>query len=211
MELSIIITESQKRMILSESFSSDFQNILKKNYEFVKKIVNETQEQIGTNLEFLLSWGATIGGFVGPINDFIQNKFPNLSDVQLSLIITGVISSYYIDNKKTINKIYKKIMDEGLDKVMEVALKKGDELYVAFNSFIKSLGLTLHKVTNIISYAFIIPILPMLYEMVLSGSFTNSDIMEIVKRVAGFSILTISGIVLKELILKLSKRFGKGL
>ena len=104
MELSIIITESQKRMILSESFSSDFQNIVKKNYEFVKKIVLETQKQIGINLEFLLGWGAAIGGFVGPINDFVQSKYPELSDIQLSLIITGVISTYYIDNKKTIKK-----------------------------------------------------------------------------------------------------------
>ena len=44
MELSIIITESQKRMILSESFTSDFQNLIKKNYDFVKKINLETQK-----------------------------------------------------------------------------------------------------------------------------------------------------------------------
>lgn len=208
MELSIIITESQKRMILSESFSSDFQNILKKNYEFVKKIVNQTQEQVGTNLEFLLSWGATIGGFVGPINDYLQGRFPELTDLQLSLLITGIISSYYIDNKKTISKIFQKITDEGLSNVMEVALNKSDELYNTFISFIKSLGLTLHKVTNILSYAFIIPILPMIYNMALDGEISNSDMLEIVKRITGFGIVTISGIILRELIFKLLKRFS---
>lgn len=209
MDLSIIITESQKRMILSESFNSDLQNTLKKNYEFVKKIVSEAQEQIGVNLEFLMSWGATIGGFVGPINDYIEGRFPELTDLQLSLLITGVISSYYIDNKKIVKKIFQKIMDEGLENVMEITLKKSDELYNVFIKFIKSLGLTLHKVTNILSYAFVIPILPMLYQIVLQGDMTDKDSLEIVHRLAGFGIITISGIVLRELIFKLLKRFNQ--
>lgn len=209
MDLSIIITESQKRMILSESFNSDLQNTLKKNYEFVKKIVSEAQEQIGVNLEFLMSWGATIGGFVGPINDYIEGRFPELTDLQLSLLITGVISSYYIDNKKIVKKIFQKIMDEGLENVMEITLKKSDELYNVFIKFIKSLGLTLHKVTNILSYAFVIPILPMLYQIALQGDMTDKDSLEIVHRLAGFGIITISGIVLRELIFKLLKRFGR--
>lgn len=209
MDLSIIITESQKRMILSESFNSDLQNTLKKNYEFVKKIVSEAQEQIGVNLEFLMSWGATIGGFVGPINDYIEGRFPELTDLQLSLLITGVISSYYIDNKKIVKKIFQKIMDEGLENVMEITLKKSDELYNVFIKFIKSLGLTLHKVTNILSYAFVIPILPMLYQIALQGDMTDKDSLEIVHRIAGFGIITISGIVLRELIFKLLKRFGR--
>jgi len=209
MDLSIIITESQKRMILSESFNSDLQNTLKKNYEFVKKIVSEAQEQIGVNLEFLMSWGATIGGFVGPINDYIEGRFPELTDLQLSLLITGVISSYYIDNKKIVKKIFQKIMDEGLENVMEITLKKSDELYNVFIKFIKSLGLTLHKVTNILSYAFVIPILPMLYQIALQGDMTDKDSLEIVHRLAGFGIITISGIVLRELIFKLLKRFNQ--
>ena len=209
MDLSIIITESQKRMILSESFNSDLQNTLKKNYEFVKKIVSEDQEQIGVNLEFLMSWGATIGGFVGPINDYIEGRFPELTDLQLSLLITGVISSYYIDNKKIVKKIFQKIMDEGLENVMEITLKKSDELYNVFIKFIKSLGLTLHKVTNILSYAFVIPILPMLYQIALQGDMTDKDSLEIVHRLAGFGIITISGIVLRELIFKLLKRFNQ--
>lgn len=209
MDLSIIITESQKRMILSESFNSDLQNTLKKNYEFVKKIVSEAQEQIGVNLEFLMSWGATIGGFVGPINDYIEGRFPELTDLQLSLLITGVISSYYIDNKKIVKKIFQKIMDEGLENVMEITMKKSDELYNVFIKFIKSLGLTLHKVTNILSYAFVIPILPMLYQIALQGDMTDKDSLEIVHRLAGFGIITISGIVLRELIFKLLKRFNQ--
>ena len=195
-------------MILSESFTSDFQNLIKKNYDFVKKIILETQKQIGVNLEFLLGWGASIGGFVGPINDFIQHRHPELTDIQLSLIITGVISTYYIDNKKTIKKIYQKIMDEGLGDVMESVLKKSDELQKTFIKFIYSLGITLHKVTNIMSYSFIIPILPMMYEIASKGDIVEKDMVEIGKRIAGFAILTISGIVLKELIFKILRRFS---
>jgi predicted nucleic acid-binding protein len=71
------------------------------------------------------------------------------------------------------------------------------------------LGITFHKVTNILSYAFIIPILPMLYEIATDGELNNKDIQEIVKRLGTFTVLTVSGIIVKELITKLLKRFNK--
>jgi len=209
MNVSIIITESQKRMILSESLSDDFEKNMKKNSNLVEKIVSEAKEQIGVNLEFLLSWGATIGGFVGPITDFIQGRFPDLSDIELSLLITGIITTYYVDNKQIVKKVYNKIVEEGLGDVMEKILKKSDELKSTFISFIKSLGITLHKLTNILSYSFIIPLLPKIYEIASQGSMSDGDISEIVKRLAGFGIVTISGIVLRELVFRLLKRFSK--
>ena len=93
---------------------------------------------------------------------------------------------------------------------MKTALTKSDELNNTFINFIRSLALTLHKVTNILSYAFVIPILPMLYQIALNGSISKDDVTEIVKRVISFGIITVSGIVLKELIIKILRRFGKG-
>ena len=42
-----------------------------------------------------------IGGFMGPVEDFIRGRFPELSEQELLYILIGVIATYFIDNKKT--------------------------------------------------------------------------------------------------------------
>lgn len=209
MKKTLLITESQKKLILSESINEEFIDIVKNNYNFIKKVIKMSSEQINLNLEFLLTWGASIGGFMGPLNDYIAGKFPELSDVELSLILTGIIAMYYIDNKKMVQKILNSIKENGLSTQFKVLSRKSKELKDVFTEFMSSLNVTLHKVTNIMSYAFIIPIIPMIYESVSRGVLNPSDGKEIALRVGAFGILTVSGIVLRELITKLIKRFSK--
>ena len=208
MNKTILINEGQKKLILKESINDSFGEIIKGSYEFTKKIIKMSSEQMGVNLEFLLTWGASIGGFVGPLNDFIAGKFPELSDMELSLIITGVISLYYIDNKETVKKILGKIKEVGLYDEFGVLLKKSGELKSTFVDFITSLNITLHKVTNIMSYAFIIPIIPIIYESVSSGVISSSDYKEIALRLGSFGLLTVAGVLVRELFGKLIKRFS---
>lgn len=206
MSVTILITEEQKRRLLSEESGNKLGDVIKQNYEFVKKIVNDSSKQIGINLEFLITWGATIGGFVGPLEDFLAGQYPELSDLEISLILMGVISSYYIDNKTFVTKIYEKIKEEGLIQPFKTVLNKSKELKEVFLEFIGSLGITLHKVTNIMSYTFIIPLIPMLYNLA-KGDPNSVEPLHIAQRLSGFGLLTISGIILKELINKLIKRF----
>jgi len=208
MNKTILINEGQKKLILKESINDSFGEIIKGSYEFTKKIIKMSSEQMGMNLEFLLTWGASIGGFVGPLNDFIAGKFPELSDMELSLIITGVISLYYINNKETVKKILGKIKEVGLYDEFGVLLKKSGELKSTFVDFITSLNITLHKVTNIMSYAFIIPIIPIIYESVSSGVISSSDYKEIALRLGSFGLLTVAGVLVRELFGKLIKRFS---
>lgn len=204
----LLINENQKRLILKESVNDEFGEMVKQNYNFVKDIIKQSSEQIGVNLEFLITWGATIGGFVGPLNEFIQGKFPTMSDVEISLVLTGIIANYYVDNKELVGKIFKSIKENNLSNEFRSVLKKSEQLKTTFVQFIKSLNITLHKVTNIMSYAFIIPIIPIIYESVSNGVIENSDAKEIGFRMASFGVLTITGIVLKELISKLIRRFS---
>ena len=62
---------------------------------------------------------------------------------------------------------------------------------------------------NMMSYTFIIPILPMLYESIKSGMFENVDLDEIVTMLTGFGGLTITSILIKKLLTKLAERFKK--
>jgi hypothetical protein len=207
MSVTILITEEQKNKILLKESSGQIINVIKKNYDRVKSIIEESSEQIGMNLQFLITWGASIGGFVGPVEDFVRGKFPELNDVQISLILTGVIASYYIDNKKMIYDIFTKIKENGLSSVLKKVLSKTDTFLSVFLDFIASLGLTLHKITNMLSYTFIIPLLGTLLNMTKNMSVDSRDIDEIVLRLTSFGLLTVSGIVIKQLINRIVRRF----
>ena len=200
----IIITESQKRMILLENIGEDLGSIIKQNVERVKTLVSEVQNQIGMNLQFLLTWGAGIGGFMGPVEDFVRGRFPELTDLQVFLIIVGVISTHLIENKELNNKILDKIKEDGILKQFKISSKKTSELKSVFSDFVQSLGVTFHRITNMLSYTFIIPIIPMIYQMVTDGLVTNSDLKSLATRVIAFTGLTISGILFKDLITKSS-------
>jgi hypothetical protein len=208
MRKTILITESQKRVLLRESVNKEVGDMVKQNYEFAKNVINQTSEQIGLNLQFLITWGASIGGFVGPLNEFIQGKFPDLSEMEVSLILTGIIATYYIDNKKLVAKILNEIKGLGLMGEFTSVLRKSSQLKETFIQFIESLNITLHKVTNIMSYAFIIPIIPLIYNSAVNMSIDSKDAKELALRIGAFGLLTVSGIVVKELFSKLIKRFS---
>jgi hypothetical protein len=203
----ILITESQKKIILLESTGENLGNIIKQHSEKLKNIIDEAQNQIGLNLQFLMTWGAGIGGFIGPIEDFVKGRFPDLSDMEVTLILVGVIATYFFENKKFASTIYEKIKNEGLNKIFEKVLRKSDELRNTFLDFLESLNITFHKVTNMMSYTFIIPLIPMLYQMATEGTTNNVDLKELVTRIIGFTGLTISGILFKEMIVKMVRRF----
>jgi antitoxin component of RelBE/YafQ-DinJ toxin-antitoxin module len=205
--MKIIITESQKRMILLENIGEDLGSIIKQNAERVKKLISEVQTQIGMNLQFLLTWGAGIGGFMGPVEDFVRGRFPELTDLQVFLIILGVISTHLIENKELNKKILDKIKEDGILKQFKISSKKTNELKSVFSDFVESLGVTFHRITNMLSYTFIIPIIPMIYQMVTDGLVTNSDLKNLATRVIAFTGLTISGILFKDLITKMVRRF----
>jgi hypothetical protein len=208
MNFNILISESQKRRLIIESVGDNLGKDTKKLFDLTKTIINQSSEQLGMNLQFMLTWGASIGGLMGPLSDYIEGKSPSITDMDKSLILIGVISVLYYDNKESIEKILKKIKDGGLSDEFLDTLRKGKEIKKTFLDFLSSLNISAHKMTNIMSYTFIIPLLPMLYSISQSGEISPKDIESIVKRIAGFGMITVSGIALKELIGKIIKRFG---
>jgi hypothetical protein len=209
MSTTLLINENQKRIILRESVNDEFGDMVKQNYKFVKDVLKMSSKQMGMNFEFLFTWGASIGGFVGPLNEFISGRYPNVSDVEMSLILTGIIATFYMDNKEMIRKILERIKSEGLSEEFKTGLNKANQLKSTFVDFMEGLNITLHSVTNIMSYAFIIPLIPIVYSAVNSGAFKSGDAKEIAVRLASFGVLTVSGIVMKELFSKLIRVFNR--
>ena len=204
--MNIIITESQYKYILLEESSNGIGSTLKDLKSFTTKVLKSTEKQVGLDFEFLFTWGSTIGGFIKPISDFIREEEINISDTDLFLILTGIILTYFSSNKKYLNKILLKIKENGLVSIFDKALSKSENLERVFLSFMDSLGVTIHKLSNMIAYAFLIPLIPDLYELSTSD-LSDADLGEMTKRILSFGGITLSGIVVKELIKKIIKRF----
>lgn len=209
MNVTILIDESQKTKLLLESKGTKFSKIIEKNYDLVKKVLSESSKQINMDLKFLVTWGATLGGMIGPINDFVKGNFPTINDIQLSLILTGVIATYYFENTELTQKLYKKLKEEGIFGIFMKVVKKSDELINAFLDFVESLGITLHKFTNMISYSFLIPVIPMIYDICTNEIGNDKEVSEIIYRFLSFGLVAVTGVLLKELILKIVKRFRR--
>lgn len=206
--MDILINENQKRFLIVENLSDKFAKDTKNLFDITKKVLSDSSKQLKMNMEFLLTWGASIGGFMGPLNQYLNGQYPELSSVDSALILTGVISILYYDNKSTIKEILENIKEKGLSKEFISTLNKGKELKQVFLDFVNTLNLTTHKISNIMSYTFIIPLLPMIYDMVQSGTINPDDASKISDRLAGFGFLTVSGNALKEFIERIIKKFS---
>lgn len=207
MQMSVIINENQKKILIKESLIKDISDTVKNNFEFAKEILQSSKEQMGINLQFLLTWGASIGGFVGPLTQFVEGENPELTPTQITSIMIGVTATYYLDNKKTIYEILKKIKEDGLGEVFVRTLKKAEKLKSSFLSFIESLNLTFHKVSNMMTYTFIIPLVEKILQMSQSGEITDQDIRQLALRIGSFGLLTVSSIAVVSLVKRMVKRF----
>lgn len=205
--MSVIINENQKKILIKESLIKDISDTVKNNFEFAKEILQASKEQMGINLQFLLTWGASIGGFVGPLTQFVEGENPELTPTQITSIMIGITATYYLDNKKTIYEILKKIKEDGLGEVFVKTLKKAEKLKSSFLSFIESLNLTFHKVSNMMTYTFIIPLVEKILQMSQGGEITDQDIRQLALRIGSFGLLTVSSIAVVNLVKRMVKRF----
>jgi len=206
MKMNILITESQERMILNESIGREFADILKKNSDIAKLISVQIKEITGGDKAALLTFGASIGGLMGPVGDFLEGKYPNMNDLEISLLLTGVISTFFYNSPKLIDKIKSKISEKNLDSEFDVALSKAQELKDTFFDFMESLNITLFKVSNILGFAFLIPLLPYIHQL-SEGKLSMADINKIVTILLSYGVITITSSTLKEIMVKLIKRF----
>ena len=112
---------------------------------------------------------------------------------------------YFTNNKEGLTKVLDKIKEKSLIQEFDYMLEKTGELKNVFISFIDSFAIPVNKLSNMLAYAFLIPILPELYEM--SQGFGEHDVMELFKRILYFVGVSVSGVFLKNLLLSIVNRF----
>ena len=151
--MKIIITESQRRLLLQEiklddvtskigSVVNAYQKKYEKLLEDVKDVFGKTKTDITNQLTFLVTWGSGIGAFIGPVQEFVNGEFPTLNPKQVTLLLIGVIATFFVEKGNLLKEIKSKIKESNLENEFERTLKKSDELKNTFEIFIKSLGKT---------------------------------------------------------------------
>lgn len=204
--MKVVITENQNKLLLTEGLSERILKSYESVVKFANKVLEETKEVTGIDFGFLLSWGATLGGLMMPVSKFIEGEHPELTSVDLSLLVTGVMVTYYSSNKKTLSKILSIIKERGLVEVFDKMLSTTSNLKDTFLSFIGSLNITMSKISNMLAYTFLIPILPQLYEMAQMG-FDQTTVNQIIKRILSYGTIVGSSIIIREIIRKIINRF----
>ena len=204
--MKVVLTESQYRAILLNESRDEFTNYLSSLKEFANNVITKTEQDLKINLNMLLIWGAGVGGVMGPLNEFIMNGNFNLNQFQVASILCATSAILFNESKSVIKKLVDYIKEQGIFEVFSQVLKKGTKLKQTFFKFIESLNMTLYTISNIMSYSFIIPILPMIWEMSQSG-IKGDEVKGIIVRLLSFGLVSVSGNALKELISKLVVRF----
>jgi hypothetical protein len=114
--------------------------------------------------------------------------------------------TFYSSNKKALAKILNEIKERGLVNVFDKMLSTTSSLKDTFLSFVGSLNITMFKVSNMLAYTFLIPILPQLYEMAQMG-FDQTTVNQIIKRLLSYGVIIGSSIIIREMIKKIINRF----
>lgn len=204
--MNILLSEEQYRKILGESVSNDVKEKIESSESLTKQIVRDSKRKFKLDSSFLLTWGAVLGGFMRPVVDYLNGKHPELSSTDVSLISLGVIMTYFYSNVDKLRPVLDLIRQNGLVNEFDDALNKAGYLKDAFVEFLRSLGVLTSSVSNMLAYAFLIPILPTLMSMAQSGA-TEVKIQFLIKSILGYVTLITSSTSLEKLINKMVDRF----
>ena len=205
--MDFLINESQLRVILQEQDQSKMGDYMKELYSFTSNLVNKAKKTYGLNLKLLLTWGASVGGLVMPLDYFIRTGRFELTDEQSTLILIGVACTYFYDNVKTLKTILTKIKEEGLEDTFKEVLIKSRNLRDSFFRFMKSANVALGSTLELITYSFLIPIITDIQSAITEGSDIQTTSMRIAQRLIASGVIVVGQIVLTETIKKIIKKF----
>ena len=103
--MDIILTEAQYINLLVEKKNNRIENSIENQKNIFRKILDDVKEKHNLDFTFALTWGAVIGGFIGPIDSYLRGTYTNLSDVDVSLISFGIILTFFSSNKEKLSQV----------------------------------------------------------------------------------------------------------
>lgn len=207
--MNFLISENQLKVLVSEATKSSFEDNMKVLNSFAFNLVNKVRRRYGLNLKLLLTWGTSFAGLVMPLNNFIEKGGFNLDENQTALVLLGVAAILYFDNKSLIKKIFSKIKEENLQNEFETVLGKGFELRKAFMNFIQSLDTSVRSFSEILSYAFLVPIVTDLYDAAMKIDSIGVATENVTERLLASGVILVGSEILHEVIKSIIRRMKK--
>lgn len=207
--MDFLITERQLKHIVENKTNDDLPRDVKYLFTFTKDIFDKVRQKYGIDVKLLLTWGAAVGGFVAPLDNYIRENEFNLSEDQVALILFGCASTLVLDNEEYFRLAYDKIKEEGLSKIFNRVLNKGLDLKESFINFILSINVSFSNIVSLVRYSFLIPIIPDLLSYIHDTE-TLSNTAEIIsKRILASGVLTVSSEILFKIIKNSLNRIRK--
>jgi hypothetical protein len=204
--MDFLINESQLRIILQEQDKSNMSDNMKELYSFTSNLIGKAKESYGLNLQLLLTWGASVGGLVMPLDNFIKTGRFELTEPQATLILIGVACTYFYDNTKTLKLIHDKIKEEGIQETFKEVLIKSKNLKESFGKFLNSANITLGSSMELMAYSFLIPIISDIQEVSYSSDNVGLVAVTIAKRLLASGVIIVSRIALTDVIRHIIKK-----
>jgi hypothetical protein len=206
--MNFLITESQLKFLVEGIGNPRVVESLRKMNSFTNRMVNKVGKKYGLNLRLLSTWGPAVGGLVMPLDNFIKTGDFTLDENQTALILCGVAATLFFDNKPLIKELILKIKEEGIEDAFKKVLRKGKDLKYAFTTFIESLNVTINSASEILSYAFLLPIIPDIQEVISRSADIGKTAILIGERMGASGLILISSAALISLLNKILKRLS---
>jgi len=204
--MNFLITEGQLKVLMNEGYKSFFAENMRILNAFTNNLINKVKRKFALNLKLLSTWGTSVGGLVLPLDEYIRTSEFKVDENQAALILLGVVSIIYFDNKSLFEKIYSKIKEEGLEQIFLKVYTKGLKLREAFLGFLNSLQLSITSISELISYSFLIPIILDIQNLVRGSGDFEKTAENITERIVASGLVLVGSEVLSEVIKKISKR-----
>jgi hypothetical protein len=199
--MKIILTETQYKNILLENYKDEINNKIVKMYDFSKKVIKDAMHQFNDDFKFLLTYGAGIGAIMIPVNEYLQDNFSGLNNIQIAGISVMAISVVFFENKNLKNSLGK-INSMNLSDELDSAISFTKKLKDKFIYLLRLLGVSIHRISNIISYSFLIPILGILISIVTKHGVNSEQFLIFVESLLTSGVIAIKGVAIRDILFK---------
>jgi len=212
----IIITEEQLRLLNGQNeelLRSLHEEYL---YEFMKSdpysdkgLIKKVGEQFGMDLTFMFTYGAGITALVGPTSELIAGEFPNLNEIQIVALTIAAVGVIVFGNKTEIIKLVKTLKDEGLSKAFNKVLSFVSSFESLIETILRTAGMTVRGLSKIMGFAFIVPVITTLSEIMLNMGGNIDQVEDIVTRMLAYLGTVTVGEAFANILEKLKSKFKK--
>ena len=207
--MEFIISQSQFQLILNEQRNDDnLSGSLKKMKSFTNNMVGRVLKTYDINLKMFLTWGTSIAGLVMPLNEFLKSGDFQLNESERYLVLSGIAFLIFFEGKRGFIKVMNTIKEHGLEEAFDAALLKAYQLKDAFTKFLSSTRVITSQVLEIVSYAFLIPIIGDVQDIAYGSTNITESAVLIAERLTASGVVLLSKEILISLFKKLIKRLG---